>query len=102
MKDEGRRTSVTVRRGSVLTRTVRRRIEHGHWRIVNRHSPLGWFGLVVFIPRITTAVTAFNLGLLKQARCSDDSQNEHEKGHGNQDGLTHIALVIALGATIGL
>jgi hypothetical protein len=46
-------------------------------------------------------VTALDLCLFQRAWCSDDAQNEHEKGHGKQDGLAHDGQVV-VGATTAL
>lgn len=63
--------------------------------------------LVVVIVSVAIAivtaieVTALDLRLFQLAWCSNDAQNEHEKGHGKQDGLAHFAQVVE-GATTAL
>jgi hypothetical protein len=58
-------------------------------------------GVIRVIVAIVTAVkaTALDLRLLQRAWCGSDAQNEHEKGHGNQD--AHFAQVVG-GATAAL
>ena len=51
--------------------------------------------VVVFIAIVTAIeVTALDLRLFQRAWCSNDAQNEHEKGHDKQDGLAHFARVV--------
>jgi hypothetical protein len=59
---------------------------------------LGWLMLGVVIAT-AVEVTALNLHLLQRVWCSSDTQNEREKGHGNQD--AHFAQVVG-GATAAL
>lgn len=45
--------------------------------------------LVVFFIGTAIETTALDLRLFQRAWCGDDAQDEHEKGRGEQDGLTH-------------
>lgn len=59
--------------------------------------------VVTVVVALVTAieVTALDLHLFQRARRSNDAQNEHEKGHGNQGRLAHVAQIV-VGATTAL
>ena len=85
--------------------TVTRGVERAALKgFLDLHSHFGWLmPMVIAIVAIVTAikVIALDLCLFQRAWCSNDAQNEHEKGHDKQDGLAHVGQVV-VGATTAL